>query len=95
MNKLSKILILLMMMIASTLSFGCSSDSARKHDYGEVVSYSQSGKLQFPDFTFEYTGERSEKKEFPNGNSFTFRYYDFKLTGGTETKTISWSSVRV
>lgn len=73
------------------ISFFCSAKGGDVN-YDSVVTFSKGEALKFPDFTLEYIGERSEKKEFPNGNSFTFRYYDFKLTGGSETKTISWSS---
>ena len=71
--------------------FGC---STRGGDvgYDSVVEYSKGQKLKFPDFTLEYIGERTEKKDFSNGNSFTFKFYDFKLTNGPAEKTISWSS---
>ena len=77
--------------VVSGLSAGCSI-SGGKGEYDAVVSFSKGEKIQFPDFLLEYLGERTEKKEFPNGNSFTFTFYDFKLTSGTETKTINWSS---
>lgn len=40
----------------------------------------------------EFTGERTEKKEFDNGNSITFRFFDFKISNDKESKTISWSA---
>jgi hypothetical protein len=71
--------------------FGCSMKSGDVN-YDTVVSFSKGSQLKFPDFVLEYMGERAEKKEFPNGNSFTFKYYDFKVTHPTGIKTVSWSS---
>lgn len=80
-----------MLIPLSLISLFCSAKSGDVN-YDSVVTFSKGEVLKFPDFSLEYLGERNEKKEFPNGNSFTFRYYDFKLSAGTETKTISWSS---
>jgi hypothetical protein len=82
---------ILMIFLLGFIGLFCSMKSGDVN-YNSVVTFSKDEVLKFPDFTLEYLGERSEKKEFPNGNSFTFRYYDFKLSAGSETKTISWSS---
>jgi hypothetical protein len=37
-------------------------------------------------------GERKQTTTFPNGNTFTFTYYDFKIKNDKEEKTISWTS---
>ena len=77
--------------IISLLSlFGCSAKGG--YEYNSIVSYSKNEAIKFPDFTLEFTGTRDEKKMFPNGNSINFRFYDFKINTGSETKTISWSS---
>jgi hypothetical protein len=86
------LLILCFLFLASSISNGCSAISGGKGEYSKIVSFSKNEKIQFPDFVLEYIGERSEKKEFPNGNSFTFRFYDFIISSSAETKTISWSS---
>lgn len=70
--------------------FGCSAKG--NHEYNSIVSYSKNEVIKFPDFTLEFTGTRDEKKMFPNGNSINFRFYDFKITFGSETKIVSWSS---
>jgi hypothetical protein len=75
----------------SFLSFFCSAKSGDVN-YDTVVEYSKAQKIKFPDFTLEYMGERTEKKEFSNGNSFTFKFYDFKVSNSSAEKTISWSS---
>lgn len=61
-------------------------------DYGEVVKFETNKPINYPDFEITYIGERKQTSTFPNGNSFTFTYYDFKLKKGAEEKTISWTS---
>lgn len=85
------LLILYFLFAASAISSGCSAISGGKSEYNTIVSFSKSQKIQFPDFTLEFTGERNEKKEFPNGNSFNFRFYDFKISSPSDTKAVSWS----
>lgn len=80
-----------MIFLLSFLSFFCSAKSG-DINYGTVVTYALGEKLNFPDFTLEFTGERTEKKEFPNGSSITFRFFDFKISNDKESKTISWSA---
>lgn len=84
--------IMLIIVLSIFSFFGCSMFKGGDANYDTVVSYSKGKQIKFPDFTLEYQGERKEKKEFPNGNSFTFTFYDFKLTNSNANKTISWSS---
>jgi hypothetical protein len=86
-----KVLQILSVLSISFLSIFCSMKSG-DINYNSVVKFSKGEQLKFPDFTLEYTGERTEKKEFPNGNSLTFTFHDFSLTNGSVKKTVSWSS---
>jgi hypothetical protein len=60
--------------------------------YGEIVKFEKNIPLAYPDFEIIFTGERRQTSTFPNGNSFTFTYFDFKLKKGNEEKTVSWTS---
>jgi len=77
--------------ILTLLSVNCSSKNGGG-DYNTVIEFSKGEQIKFPDFTLEFTGERSEKKEFPNGNSFTFKFYDFNISNGSAKQTVSWSA---
>lgn len=83
-------LLIVTFIFASFWSSGCKSQGAA--EYEKPVSYSKNKPVKFPDFEIEYTGETSKTSTFPNGNSFTFRYQNFKLTKGTQTKEIQWTS---
>ncbi len=61
-------------------------------DYNKSVKFSKGEQLMFPDFKLEFKGTRDEKKEFPNGNSLNFRFYDFTVSNDKTSKNISWSS---
>ena len=82
---------LLVILLISFLNLFCSGPKGM-NEYNTVVKYSKSEKLQFPDFKLEFTGTRDEKKEFPNGNSLNFRFYDFVVSNDKTQKNISWSS---
>jgi hypothetical protein len=83
----------LLIFIIALLTVNCSSKNSNgMNDYNSVVEFSKGEQIKFPDFVLEYAGERSEKKDFPNGNSFTFKFYDFNISGRTDKKTISWSA---
>jgi hypothetical protein len=57
--------------------------------YGERVKFTKGRSLKFADCELLYLGERRVSSDkFPRG----FLYYDFRVTSGTETKTVSWSS---
>ncbi|RPI18943.1 MAG: hypothetical protein EHM58_03545 [Ignavibacteriae bacterium] len=73
------------------LANGCN-DSNSASQYSSVVRYDLNKTIAFPDFDLTYIGERKETSKFPNGNSFTFTFYDFKIKKGDVEKTISWSS---
>jgi hypothetical protein len=53
------------------------------------VKYRVGQKIEFPDFTVEYVGERRQSLPvYPRG----FLYYDFKVRTGNIEKVVSWSS---
>lgn len=89
MNKL--LLTITMLGLFSVFGINCSK-AGDIADYNSVIQYEKGKAIKFPDFTLEFTGERTEKKEFDNGNSITFRFFDFKLSNDKESKTISWSA---
>jgi hypothetical protein len=88
MNKMFNSIIVLM--VFSLFGLNCTK-AGDTTDYNKVVEYEKGKVIKFPEFTLEYLDERSEKKDFPNGNSITFKFFDFKLTSEKETKVISWS----
>jgi hypothetical protein len=57
--------------------------------YGTRVKYRASQKIDFPDFTVQYLGERRKTLPvYPRG----FLYYDFKITMGKTEKVVSWTT---
>jgi hypothetical protein len=57
--------------------------------YGTRVKYRAGQKIEFPDFTVEYPGERRKSLPvYPRG----FLYYDFKVSKGKSEKVISWTT---
>lgn len=60
-------------------------------DYNAVAEFKEGTPVKFPDFTLTFLGVKDEKKDLPNG-SLNFRFYEFKLSDGTNEKTIRWSS---
>ena len=59
------------------------------HNYGEKNVFKKGKSLDFPDFRLTYLGQRRVKSElFLRG----FVYYDFRVTSGNISETISWSS---
>jgi hypothetical protein len=57
--------------------------------YGVRVKYRPSQRIEFPDFTIEYVGERRKSVSvYPRG----FLYYDFKITRERAEKVISWTT---
>ena len=61
----------------------------QKASYGARVKYRADEKIEFPDFTIEYIGERRQSAPaYPRG----FLYYDFKVRTATIEKVVSWSS---
>ena len=63
--------------------------SEQKASYGTRVKYRTGQKIEFPDFTVEYVGERRKTVPvYPRG----FLYYDFKVSRGKAEKVISWTT---
>jgi hypothetical protein len=57
--------------------------------YGTRVKYRAREKIDFPDFTIDYMGERRKiLPVYPRG----FLYYDFKITRGKTEKVVSWTT---
>jgi len=72
---------------ASVLSYGHAA-SDQKASYGTRVKYQPRQKIEFPDFTVEYVGERRQSVPvYPR----PFIYYDFKVTKGKGEKMVSWT----
>ena len=69
---------------------GCKSQGSAA--YGTVVTFSKGKVIAFPDFDLEYTGETSSTSKFPNGNSFTFKYQEFKISRDGESKVVKWTT---
>lgn len=74
-----------MIILLSFLSLLCSVKGG-DINYNTVVKFSKGEQLKFPDFKLEFTGTRDEKKEFPNGNSLNFRFYDFTVSNDKTQK---------
>ena len=63
--------------------------SEQKASYGTRVKYRVGKKIEFPDFTVEYVGERRKSGSvFPR----PFLYYDFKVSLGKAEKMVSWTA---
>jgi len=63
--------------------------SQQKASYGTRVKYRSGEKIEFPDFTVEYVGERRKTVAvYPRG----FLYYDFKVSKGKTENMVSWTT---
>ena len=63
--------------------------SEQKVSYGTRVKYRAGQKIEFPDFTIQYVGERQKSVPvYPR----PFLYYDFKVSKGRTEKMISWTT---
>jgi len=63
--------------------------SEQKTTYGARVKYVPGQKIEFPDFTIEYLGERRKTVPvYPR----PFIYYDFKVRKEKTEKMVSWTS---
>src|SRR5437762_11661063 len=85
-----KILITIILFVSFFLSGGCKSQG--KGRYGKPVTFSKDKPVSFPDFDIVYTGESSKTSTFPNGNSFTFKYQNFTVFKGSDTKLVQWTT---
>ncbi len=83
-------IIFLLISFVSLFSFNCTKGKSA-NEYNTVVEYEKGKVLQFPDFTLEYLDERTEKKDFPNGNTISFKFFDFRISNEKESKVIAWS----
>lgn len=88
---MKKIIILIVSLCLSACGVNTSSNNDQYQKYGEKVSYVDGKELKFPDFSVKFSG----KREIPNttGNpALRFIAYDFLVTKGDKTQTVSWSS---
>ena len=86
-NRSSRILLFGgMLAFAGVVSCGHAEQNA---SYGTRVKYGARQKIEFPDLTVEYLGERGKSLPvYPRG----FLYYDFKISGGKAEKVVSWTT---
>jgi hypothetical protein len=88
-NFIPVMLIFVVLVSAVALASCGSSASASKSQYGVRIKYSRDSKIEFPDFTLIFIGQRRvASSSYPRG----FLYYDFKVDQGGVEKTVSWSS---
>jgi hypothetical protein len=84
----------LLFLLSGVLAFGGSvicghATSEEKASYGALAKYRSGEKIEFPDFTVEYIGERrKDTPAYPRG----FLYYDFKVSKGKTEKMVSWTT---
>jgi signal peptidase I len=77
-----------LLVLAGPVSCGKAA-SEQKAAYGTRVKYRPGQKIEYPDFTIEYAGERRESVPvYPRG----FLYYDFKVSKGKLEKVVSWTT---
>jgi hypothetical protein len=63
--------------------------AAQNASYGTRVKYREGQKIEFPDFTVQYLGERRKSLPvYPRG----FLYYDFKVSRGKAEEVVSWTT---
>lgn len=82
----------LILLFGGMFAFACvvsCGHAEQNASYGTRVKYRTGQKIEFPDFTVEYFGERRKSLPvYPRG----FLYYDFKLSKGKSEKVISWTT---
>lgn len=67
----------------------CLTSAAVAADYGAKVRFSQNKTLTFPGFDLTYIGERRVTPEkYPRG----FAVYDFRVTAGGKSQSVTWSA---
>jgi hypothetical protein len=87
-NSLLSLLVGGMLAFAGPVSCGHAA-SEQKASYGTRVKYRVSQKIEFPDFTVEYVGERRKTVPvYPRG----FLYYDFKVSKGKTEEMVFWTT---
>ena len=90
MRKNSPLIFLLSGVLAFASPVSCGhAVSEQKASYGTRVKYRAGEKIEFPDFTVAYVGERRKTVPvYPRG----FLYYDFKVSKGKAEKVVSWTT---
>lgn len=83
---MKKILILIVSLLLSACGVNSGSDNSVEK-YGEKVSYADGKELKFPDFSIKFTGKRETAT-----SPVKMTTYDFIVTKGDKTQTVSWSS---
>ena len=84
----STLVLLGLLAVIGSVSFGHAA-SEQMASYGTRVRYEAGKKIEFPDFTIEFVGERRQSStNYPRG----FLYYDFKVSQGKTDKTVSWTA---
>gem|GEM_PF-976673 len=82
-------LIFLQVAILAFLDMASCGHAGQNASYETRVKYRAREKIDFPDFTVEYLGERRKTLPvYPRG----FLYYDFKITRGKTEKVVSWTT---
>ena len=82
-------LIFLQVAILAFLDMASCEHAGQNASYETRVKYRAREKIDFPDFTVEYLGERRKTLPvYPRG----FLYYDFKITRGKTEKVVSWTT---
>jgi hypothetical protein len=85
----SSFIFLLSGVLAFAGPVSCGHAASENASYGTRVKYRPGEKIEFPDFTIEYIGERRKTVPvYPRG----FLYYDFKVSKGKTEKVISWTT---
>lgn len=83
---MKKIIILIISLCLSACGMNAASNN-KAEKYGEKISYANGGELKFPDFSIKFSGKRE------TGNApVKMTFYDFLVTKGDKTQTVSWSS---
>jgi signal peptidase I len=85
-----RLLVVFVGLIAFAGAVSCGhATSKQKASYGTRVKYRPGEKIEFPDFTVEYVGERRKTVPvYPRG----FLYYDFTVSKGKVEKVVSWTT---
>src|SRR4029453_949737 len=85
----SRLIFLFGCVLAFAGPISCGHAASENASYGTRVKYRPGEKIEFPDFTIEYVGERRKTVAvYPRG----FLYYDFKASKGKTEKMISWTT---
>jgi hypothetical protein len=85
----SPLIFLLSGILAFASAVSCGHAASDQASYGTRVQYEVGQKIEFPDFTVEFIGERrKDTPAYPRG----FLYYDFKVSKGKTEEMVSWTT---